>query len=261
MAQVFHRSMNSVAKMSIVSAVLLAGSIFTGLVFIVRGPLVTNVGIAPSQPVQFSHEHHYSGLGIDCRYCHTSVENSSFANIPPTSTCMNCHSQIWYTSPILEPVRTSYRTGKPLEWNRVHNLADFVYFNHSIHVNKGIGCVSCHGRVDKMQLIYKDQPLTMEWCLKCHRNPENNLRPLDKIFDFEWHATNPEDEKAPHEASAVLKSEHGEKAPAKVNPDLLKGGEKFYINSEPQIELGKKLIQKYGIPSSRFLISCSTCHR
>ena len=134
----------------------------------------------------FSHEHHVRGLGIDCRYCHTSVEKSSFAGIPPTETCMTCHSQIWTDSPMLEPVRTSLRTNTPIRWNRVHDLPDYVYFNHGIHVQKGVGCVSCHGRVDQMPLTWKAEPMTMEWCLSCHRNPEKHLRPREEVFNMDW---------------------------------------------------------------------------
>lgn len=151
-----------------------------------RSEYVTQANIVRVQPVQFSHEHHVSGLGIDCRYCHTTVEESSFAGIPPTKTCMNCHSQIWANSPYLEPVRESWRTGKAIQWTRVHNLADFVYFNHSIHVNKGIGCVTCHGRIDQMPLTWQQQSLQMEWCLECHRQPERFIRPREYVFSMDW---------------------------------------------------------------------------
>jgi hypothetical protein len=134
--------------------------------------------------VPFSHEHHVSGLGLDCRYCHLSVEKSAFAGIPPTQICMGCHSQIWKDSPMLEPVRASYRTGKPLEWTRVHDLPDFVYFNHSIHIAKGVGCESCHGRVDQMPLMRKVKTLQMEFCLECHREPQDFLRERDEVFRF-----------------------------------------------------------------------------
>ena len=133
------------------------------------------------QPVPFSHAHHVGGLGIDCRYCHTTVETSSFANIPPTKTCMNCHSQIWITSPTLEPVRASFRTNESIRWTRVNDLPDFVYFNHSIHVNKGVGCEICHGRVDRMPLTWQENSLQMEWCLNCHRNPEKYVRPREFV--------------------------------------------------------------------------------
>jgi hypothetical protein len=151
-----------------------------------RSPYVTEAGIARRQPVPFSHKHHVSDDGIDCRYCHTTVETSSFAGLPPTSTCMNCHSQIWSDSPVLEPVRTSFRTGEPLRWTRVHNLPEFVYFDHSIHVNKGVGCSTCHGRVDQMALTYQVASLQMEWCLECHQNPEKYVRPRDEVFNMAW---------------------------------------------------------------------------
>jgi hypothetical protein len=136
--------------------------------------------------VPFSHQHHVAGMGIDCRYCHTSVETSAVAGIPPTKTCMNCHSQIWADSPTLEPVRASFRTDQPIAWARVHDLPDFVYFDHSAHVSKGVGCTTCHGRVDRMPLVYQEASLLMEWCLDCHRQPERFLRPQDKVFDPEW---------------------------------------------------------------------------
>ena len=139
-----------------------------------------------AQPVPFSHEHHVAGLGIDCRYCHTAVEVSSFAGIPPTATCMNCHSQIWSGSDVLKPLRDSFQTGTPIRWTRVHNLPDFVYFNHSIHVRKGVGCVTCHGPVDRMPLMWQDQTLQMEWCLDCHRAPEQYLRPREQVFNMNW---------------------------------------------------------------------------
>ena len=146
------------------------------------------------QPVPFSHDHHVGQIGLDCRYCHTSVEKSSFAGMPPTSTCMNCHSQIWSDSPMLEPVRNSFKTNQPLQWTRVHDLAEFVYFNHSVHVNKGVGCASCHGRVDQMPLMRKANTLQMEWCLNCHRHPERYVRPMSEVFDMKW--------EAPHDGGA-----------------------------------------------------------
>ena len=139
------------------------------------------------QPVPFSHEHHVHGLGIDCRYCHTSVETSAFAGMPPTYTCMSCHSQIWSDSPMLEPVRASLRE-RMSRWpgRRVHDLPDFVYFHHGIHIQKGVGCVSCHGRVDQMPLAWKEEPMTMEWCLDCHRHPERQLAPKEAVFLMDW---------------------------------------------------------------------------
>jgi hypothetical protein len=155
----------------------------------------TNQGVARVQPVQFSHSHHVGSMGIDCRYCHTAVENSWFANIPPTKTCMNCHSQIWTNSPELEMVRASYRTDQSIPWIKVHDLPDFVYFNHSIHVKKGMGCETCHGRIDQMPLTYQKSSLEMRWCLDCHRNPEKYVRPRSEIFTMGYkYPSNQEEE-------------------------------------------------------------------
>jgi hypothetical protein len=142
--------------------------------------------VAREQPVPFSHAHHVAGLGIDCRYCHTSVETSATAGIPPTKTCMNCHSQIWSDSPTLEPVRESFRSERSIEWVKVNDLPDFVYFNHSAHVNQGVGCTTCHGRVDRMPLMWQEASLTMEWCLDCHRHPERYLRPREEVFNASY---------------------------------------------------------------------------
>ena len=190
MAQIFHRSANTLSRVTIFGAVFIAGFVLWVIGGIVRSSYFTNQGVQQEQPVQFSHQHHVAGLGIDCRYCHTSVEESSFAGIPPTSTCMNCHSQIWTNAAILEPIRASYASGRPIVWNRVHRLPDFVKFNHSIHVAKGIGCESCHGRVDKMNLMYQASPLTMEWCLSCHREPEKYVRPRDQVFNMGYVTAN-----------------------------------------------------------------------
>jgi hypothetical protein len=149
-----------------------------------RSSWATQAGVAREQPVPFSHAHHVGDVGLDCRYCHTSVETSGFANIPPTKTCMNCHSQIWNTSPTLEPVRESFRTDRSIAWTRVHDLPDFAYFDHSIHVNKGVGCETCHGRVDKMPLTWQKASLQMEWCLGCHRHPEQYVRPREAVFQM-----------------------------------------------------------------------------
>jgi len=186
MAQVFPRSTNVISRVSIFGAVFFALGLLAVVYTIFRSPYVTRVAVVRDQPVPFSHQHHVQGLGIDCRYCHTSVETSGFAGIPPTETCMSCHSQIWSESPMLEPVRASMRTNEPIRWNRVHELPDYAYFNHAIHVQKGIGCSSCHGRVDLMPLTWKDQPLTMEWCLGCHREPEAQIRPREEVFNMSW---------------------------------------------------------------------------
>jgi hypothetical protein len=181
MPQIFHYSANYWARASIVGVGCLVAFVAWAGYEINRGSYETRKMEAREQPVPFSHAHHVGALGIDCRYCHTSVEESSFANIPPTRTCINCHSQIWNTSPTLEPVRASFRTGDSIMWTRVHDLPDFVYFNHSIHVRKGVGCESCHGRVDEMPLMWKANTLEMSWCLDCHRHTERALRPLDQI--------------------------------------------------------------------------------
>ena len=186
MAQIFPRSANSIAKASIVGVVVLAGGLLATAYSIDRGHFITNVGVAPDQPVPFSHKHHVMDDGIDCRYCHTSVETSAFAGIPPTETCMSCHAQLWTSAELLEPVRESYRTGRSLAWTRVHDLPDYVYFNHSIHVNKGIGCSTCHGRIDLMPLTYKVNTLYMNWCVACHREPEKFVRPRDQVFNMAY---------------------------------------------------------------------------
>lgn len=221
MSQIFHPSWNTLSRLSIFGAAFVALGLLVVTYMINRSPYVTQVDVIQPQPVEFSHEHHVRGLGIDCRYCHTSVETSSFAGLPPTYTCMSCHSQVWKDSPMLEPVRASLREDQPLRWTRVHDLPDFVYFDHSIHVNKGVGCVSCHGRVDKMPLTWKAEPMTMEWCLDCHRNPEKHLRPQHAIFDMDWRA---EDE------------------------------------NQDQLALGSELVKAHKIPLDR-ITNCSTCHR
>lgn len=186
MSQIFHPSANTLSKATIFGAVfLVAGLFLIGAVY-VRSSYWTGVDVAVEQPIQFSHEHHVSGLGIQCMYCHASVEKSAVAGVPPTQTCMSCHSQVWTQAPILQPVRDSYESGQPIAWNRVHDLGDFVYFNHSIHVKQGVGCATCHGRVDQMQQVSKAQPMSMEWCLGCHREPERYIRPREEIYNMEW---------------------------------------------------------------------------
>lgn len=186
MAQVFHRSINWVAKFSIIAVLGLVGGLLSILLNINRLDYVSGVGVSPDQPVPFSHKHHVTGMGIDCRYCHTSVETSAFAGIPPVETCMTCHSMVWTEAALLEPVRAAYRDDMPLQWTRVHDLPDFVYFRHNVHVNKGIGCTTCHGAVDQMPLMMKAETLNMEWCLTCHRNPAQFIRPRDRVFDVSW---------------------------------------------------------------------------
>ena len=228
MPQLFHRSANTLARLSIALGLLIAGG---GLMLVLefnRTPYVTQAFVPREQPVQFSHKHHVGDDGIDCRYCHTTVETTASAGIPPTKTCMNCHSQLFSNSPYLEIVRASWRDNKPLQWTRVHDLPDFAYFNHSIHVNKGVGCATCHGRVDLMPLMWNVNSLHMEWCLQCHRNPEAVLRPKDEITNMEW--------------------------PDNLDP-------KKYPNGWDQGKEGQRLAQEYHIQSTQVLTSCSTCHR
>ena len=188
MAQIFHRSTNFISRFSVFSSLFLVGLALTGILGAARSPYLTNQNQTRQQPVQFSHKHHVGDDGIDCRYCHTGVENSATAGIPPTKTCMNCHSVLFNNVGYLEPVRESYRTDKSIDWVRVHRLADFVYFNHSIHVSKGVGCTTCHGQVNQMPLMFQASPLNMEWCLDCHRNPERVLRKREDVVNWNWTA-------------------------------------------------------------------------
>jgi len=226
MAQIFHPAFNTIAKASILGFIVIIGTAAFAAYAFQKSAYYTEQYVRRQQPVPFSHEHHVKGLGIDCRYCHTSVEDSSFAGIPPTETCMSCHSKVWTNAAMLEPIRESWRTNQPIKdsfgaagWTRVHVLPDFVYFNHSIHVNKGIGCTSCHGQVDEMPLMYQTASLQMEWCLDCHRNPAAHIRPRDKVFDMSY---KPEDH------------------PLQERLDLL---------------------EKYHVAPSDHLTKCYTCHR
>jgi|SRR5579862_655291 len=186
MAQLFGPGANSVAKASIAGGLLLAGSIVWVVAAFNNSPYITNVRMPLVQPVPYSHQTHAGSMGLSCRYCHTTVEKSSFAGIPPTETCMTCHSQVLVNSPMLEPIRDSFRSNQPIQWNRVHNTPDFVYFRHNIHIAKGVGCSTCHGRIDTMPLTWKEQALHMDWCLNCHRNPVPYLRPKSEIYNMEW---------------------------------------------------------------------------
>lgn len=165
-----------------------AGGLLYAAVVVTFGfsPQATDVGYAPVQPVPYSHALHVGQLGMDCRYCHSAVETTAHAAVPPTQTCMNCHSMIRAASEKLIPVRESYATGLPVEWVKVHDLPDYVYFNHSAHVRRGVGCVSCHGRVDTMEVVTQVEPLSMGWCLQCHREPERHLRPLEFVTQLDW---------------------------------------------------------------------------
>jgi hypothetical protein len=185
-AQVFRPAANTIAVlvMAFLGAmpVLAVGLGYT----LMKSPYVTNQSVTRTQPVPFSHAHHVGSLGLDCRYCHTSVSTARFASVPPTETCMTCHSQLWTNAQMLAPVRKSLATNTPIRWQRVHVLPDYVYFDHSIHIAKGVGCSTCHGEVDRMPLMRQAAPLTMGWCLDCHRHPEKAVRPRDKVFDMAW---------------------------------------------------------------------------
>jgi Cytochrome c7 and related cytochrome c len=230
--QIFHRSTNTISRATLFGAVFLIAFVLWACLEFERSPYVTYAEVVRPQPAPFSHQHHVAGLGIDCRYCHTSVETSSFAGIPPTKTCMNCHSQIWTGAPLLEPVRESFRSGKSLVWTRVNDLPDFVYFDHSIHINKGVGCNTCHGPVDRMPLMYNYASLQMEWCLDCHRDPAKNLRPRDQVFNMRY------------------------EPPSNLKPLTFEG--KQYVDQQ---SLGEDLVKKYNLRTVADITSCSTCHR
>lgn len=181
MAQVFQPRANAIVRIVFIGGACLAVAVLIMAVAFSGSPYVTGAESVPQQPVPFSHQHHVGGLGIDCRYCHTSVDRSSFAGIPDTKTCMTCHSQLWTNADMLAPVRESFTEDRPLAWKRVYDLPDYVYFNHQSHVNNGVGCESCHGRVDRMPLTQKKSSLSMKWCLDCHRNPGPELRPSSAI--------------------------------------------------------------------------------
>lgn len=186
MAQLFKSRANAIAKLSLIGVPLLIVASAVTLFAFARSDFWTQVDVPIAQPVAFSHKHHVGDDGMDCRYCHTSVENSGFAGIPPTETCMTCHSQIWEDAPALRAVRDSFQTGAPIKWKRIHDLPDYVYFDHSVHVNKGVGCTTCHGQVNEMPLTFKTKELYMRWCLDCHRDPAKFVRPKDEVFDMAY---------------------------------------------------------------------------
>lgn len=186
MAQLFSRRANVHARVVIIGSIVLICGAGWATSTIFWSPYTTYVNVPFDQPVPFSHKHHVTDDGIDCRYCHNSVEKSEFAGLPSTETCMTCHSQIWTEAPALAPVRQSLATNTPLKWNRVHDLPDFAYFNHSIHVAKGVGCSTCHGRIDQMPVTRRTKTLYMKWCLECHRQPQKFIRPRSEIYNMAW---------------------------------------------------------------------------
>jgi hypothetical protein len=299
MAQVFDRTSNALARASLVLTGLLVIAIGVALDQLQRSPWVTRQGQRADQPIPFSHKHHVEGLGLQCQYCHTSVEKSSYAGIPPTKTCINCHAQIWTNAALLEPVRESWATGQSIQWIKVHDLPDFVYFNHEIHVNKGIGCASCHGRVDEMPLMYEQNSLQMEWCLNCHRNPAVNLRPTSEIYNMAWDgpsrdqpvwcaATGKSGATAQNVACtakdpsgsgnpkvAMLQVQSGSQSGTKLQPHSLSGEGQTVSDAPPsamivpasyrkftsQDDLGRYLTAQYHIRTANELASCEVCHR
>ena len=230
--QIFHRSTNTISRATIYGAAFLVAALLWAVLELQRSPYITYAKVVRPQPVPFSHQHHVGGLGIDCRYCHTSVEKSPFAGIPPTKTCMNCHSQIWTGAPLLEPVRESFRTGKSLVWTRVNDLPDFVYFDHSIHINKGVGCNTCHGPVDRMPLMYQRM-------IHCRWNGAwiaiaSRRKICARAIRFSICVTN-------HR---------------RAKPVTMDG--KDYTD---QLSLGTDLVKKYKLRTVTDITSCSTCHR
>jgi len=291
MAQIFDRSSNALSRMSLVLTGLIVIALGVTLDSLQRSPWVTRQGQRPDQPVPFSHKHHVQGLGLQCQYCHVSVEKSSYAGIPPTKTCINCHAQIWTNAALLEPVRKSWATNESIVWTKVHDLPDYVYFNHSIHVNKGLGCASCHGRVDLMPLMYQQNTLQMEWCLNCHRDPAKNLRPVSQIYNMAWEGPTAEKpvwcsvggEKTGTPTAQTVDcqtAEPGKTELASLDLNALKlpgmrgvAGQMAasssvgmpvpasYTKFTSQRELGNFLIDHYKIRKPNELSSCEVCHR
>ena len=285
MAQIFDRSSNALARMSLVLTGLIVIALGVTLDELQRSPWVTRQGQRADQPVPFSHKHHVQGLGLQCQYCHVTVEKSSYAGIPPTKTCINCHAQIWTNAQLLEPVRQSWATNKSIAWTRVHDLPDYVYFNHEIHVNKGLGCSTCHGRVDQMPLMYQQNTLQMEWCLDCHRNPAKNLRPTGQIYNMAWESPTEDrpvwcsvNDKAgaptAQQVNCVTRQPAGAQIAALQMPavgdkkgmasDMGSGATVLpavYQKFTSQDQLGHFLLQHYKIRTPRELSSCEVCHR
>lgn len=191
MANLFPKWSNAAPLKIILSLGVLGVTAVAGVTYYMT-PKYSRVGYAPTQPVAYNHYLHAEQLGLDCRYCHTYVDESGHANVPDAGTCMNCHSHVKKDSPLLEPVRTSYETGEPIEWVRIHKVPDYVYFNHAVHVNRGVSCIECHGNINEMEVVHHSEPLSMAFCLECHRNPEDSIRPLDEVYNLNWTPENAE---------------------------------------------------------------------
>lgn len=247
----FPRWTNTVSKVMGAGTLLVPALAVAALWYTARTPAVTNQAMEYEQPVQFDHRHHNWENGIDCRYCHTAVESSASAGIPSTTVCVGCHGQVWNKSPRLEPVRQAFFQEKPIQWLKVHDVPDFVYFNHSAHVNKGVGCVSCHGRVDQMPAIRQVEPLTMQWCLDCHRNPKLNLRPLDQITSMTWEADGVAKERLLHEKLEKGITHHV------AEEELASIGGLREIAAERE-KMGDELVERLHVHPRT---ACDTCHR
>jgi len=250
MAQIFKPSANAITTATLYGVAIGVPTVWLALAALSRSPANTKVGVALNQPIPFSHQHHAWDLGIDCRYCHTSVEKSSYAGVPPTETCMSCHSQIWTNSPLLEPIRQSYETGTPIKWNLVNKVPDFVHFNHSIHIARGVNCNTCHGPVQNMHITYKGNPFQMQWCLECHRAPERyiykdetrpDLSPRQQVFNLYWKY-----------------QKNGMKDLTYREQELMEGKFAGTDDAKERAE-GKKLVKYYGIKVQQ-LADCSVCH-
>ncbi len=237
MANIFHPAMNTISRVTIFGALLFLAAGIWLIWYLVRTPYATEAGVIREQPVPFSHQHHVGDAGIDCRYCHTSVEESASAGIPATSVCLTCHDWLFKDQPLLAPVRESRSQQRPLRWTRVHDVPDFAVFNHSIHIHKGIACVTCHGRVDRMPLMWREHSLLMEWCLQCHMNPTAAVRPREFVFRME----SLEELAATPEFARYLRREFPEIDPER--PDL--------------DQLRQQLAKRYGL---REETDCSNCH-
>ncbi|HEX3799412.1 MAG TPA: cytochrome c3 family protein [Verrucomicrobiae bacterium] len=222
MSDIFPKWTNRLPLMIIVGVVLVSTAVTAGVWYYFTNKY-TNAGFMPVQPVAFSHEIHAGELGVDCRYCHNAVEKSWYSNVPASSVCMNCHNQVLKDDPKLAVVRDSYASGKPIKWIQIHKLPDYVYFNHSVHVNRGVSCVECHGQINHMDEVHQAKALSMSFCLDCHRNPAAHLRPLDKITDLDWKWSD-----NPVEAADLQKAN------------------------------GKKFVHDWNVESMQ---NCSACHR
>ncbi len=250
MPQIFKSGANTTVKICLLALGFLPVAVFGGGSLISRSPANTNVEVPLNQPVPFSHKHHVMELGIDCRFCHVSVEDSKHASVPPSETCMTCHAQIWTNSPLLEPVRKSYAEGTPIIWNKLNKVPEFVYFDHSIHIDRGINCNTCHGPVQEMHITFKGKNLSMSWCLECHREPEKyirdqapgkNISPQEQVFQLYRNL-----------------QAHKEESLSDLDKDLVNG--EALMTKKEDIEGGEKLLEKYKI-NKKQLMDCWVCHR